>query len=223
MASVVRSEQARAGGQVSVIRADGGLKVWHECREDELTATTTSGLIRQADDADLPALAIDFGPEGLYRDRLKRQAAGKGVLLTYCLDESGPPMGVVYVWLEDAEEPEVREELPGVPLLMHLKVHHDMRGWGIGTALVREAERLVVGRGGERIALGVDPNNINAISLYTRLGYQEWPHGLVATHQVEFHKRRRRRYNEECRIFVKQLVAEPVKADATLVSAVVGG
>lgn len=171
--------------------------------------TDTSGLIRPAVDADLSALAADFGPEGLYRDRLKRQADDKGVLLTYRLHEDGPPEGVIYVWLEPAEEDEVRARLPGVPLLMHLKVHHDRRGWGIGTALVDAAESFIIGLGKDQVALGVDPGNVNAKSLYRHLGYEEWPHGTVATHQVEYRLRRRRRYNETCLIFVKRLPARP--------------
>lgn len=157
----------------------------------------------------MAALAAgDLGPEALYRDRLKRQQAGKGQLLIYRLIPGGPPDGVVYLWLDDAEEEEVRTWLPGAPLIMHLKVHHDRRGWGIGTELMHAAEQVAAANGRSRIALGVDPGNFNAISLYKHLGYQEWPHGLVVTHQIEFRPRRRRKYNEKCLILVKPLSTE---------------
>jgi GNAT superfamily N-acetyltransferase len=188
--------------------------------------TTANGLIRPADDADLQAL-VQFGPEGLYRERLAHQAAGNGALLTFRLTESGRPEGVVYVWWADAEEHEVRWHLPDVPLLMQLKVSQNMRGWGIGTMLVTAAEELVVNkRGRDRIALGVGPDNHRAIRLYQKLGYEEWEHGLVVTHRVEYRPRRRRRYDENCLMFVKRLV--PVTETATagrsasLLSAVAG-
>jgi ribosomal protein S18 acetylase RimI-like enzyme len=162
--------------------------------------------IRDAVESDVAELvAEDFGPEGLYRDRLRLQHAGKGRLLIYRLDPAGPPDGVVFLWLDEAEEEEVRTRLPNVPLIMHLKVHQGRRGCGIGTELMHEAGRIAVAAGRTQIALGVDPSNHSAIELYKRLGYVEWPYGLVDTHQVEFRQRRRRRYNEKCLIFVKPL------------------
>jgi hypothetical protein len=32
-----------------------------------------------------------------------------------------------YLWLEEAEEPELREYLPDVPLLTHVEIHEDYR------------------------------------------------------------------------------------------------
>ncbi len=172
-----------------------------------MTAPTVCEQIRPAIEADVAELVAEgFGPEGLYRDRLRRQEGGNGWLLIYRLDPAGPPEGVVYLWLDEADEAEIRTCLPGVPLVMNLKVHHDRRGYGIGTELMHEVEHVAAAAGRTQIALGVDPNNTNAVSLYKHLGYEEWPYGLVGTHQVvEFRPRRRRRYNEECLIFVKTL------------------
>jgi GNAT superfamily N-acetyltransferase len=179
-----------------------------------------SSTITAAVQADVDALvAENLGPEGLYRDRLKKQEAGKGWLLVHRLDAVEPPGGVIFLWLDDAEEDAVRTRLPGVPLIMHLKVHPGRRGFGIGTELMHEAERMAAALGRTEIALGVDPGNTNAIRLYQHLGYSEWPHGLVDTHQVEYRARcsvwsngsgaatrwRRRYYNEKCLIFVKPL------------------
>jgi ribosomal protein S18 acetylase RimI-like enzyme len=176
--------------------------------EDELTAPTVRKRIRPAVEDDLAALVAEgFGPEGLYRDRLEMQQEGNGQLLIYRLDPEGsphePPDGVVFLWLREAEEQKVRKRLPGVPLIMHLKVHHDRRGYGIGTELMNEAERIAAEAGKTRIALGVDASNANAIALYRRLGYREWPHGPVVTHRSEYRERRKRRYLELCLIFVK--------------------
>jgi ribosomal protein S18 acetylase RimI-like enzyme len=171
-----------------------------------LPATTKCDRVELAVEADLDALvAEDFGPRGLYDDRLTMQHAGEGQLLIYRLDPMGPPDGVVFLWLATAEEEQVRTWLPGVPLLMHLKVHPSRRGYGIGTELMNEVERIAAELGHAQLALGVDPKNTNAIGLYQRLGYQEWSHGLVVTHRTEYRERRRRRYLERCLIFVKQL------------------
>jgi ribosomal protein S18 acetylase RimI-like enzyme len=182
------------------------VKSWRESREDELTAPTVRKQIRPAVESDVAALVLeDADLEGLYRDRVERQEREQGRLLIFREQEQEPPVGIVYLWLEDAEEEEVRTRLPGVPLIMHLKVHESRQRRGIGTALMEEAERIAAKAGKTRIALGVDPDNENAIRLYRRLGYREWDHGLVETHRVEFHEDGECRYDEKCLIFVKPL------------------
>ncbi|MCR3748949.1 Acetyltransferase (GNAT) family protein [Lentzea californiensis] len=88
-------------------------------------------------------------------------------------------VGDVYLWLEEAEEPEIQAHLPGTPLLTHLEVHSDLRRKGVGTRLIRAAERLLAGRGYRDVALAVVVGNVDVERLYTRLGFQEWPHGHV--------------------------------------------
>lgn len=54
-----------------------------------------------------------------------------------------------------------------------LCVHERYRGYGIGTALLREAEKAAKQRGYSRISLNVDRNNPYAKKLYESLGYKE--------------------------------------------------
>lgn len=85
----------------------------------------------------------------------------------------------VYLWLEPAEEPEIRDHLPGVPLTTHLEVHPERRRQGIGTSIVDAAEQLLVRCGFREVALAVEVTNTSAAKLYSRLGHEEWPHPPV--------------------------------------------
>ncbi|MDT8913991.1 GNAT family N-acetyltransferase [Amycolatopsis sp. PS_44_ISF1] len=142
-----------------------------------------SALVRPAGPADLGVLAAALGEPRYFEDRLTRQAAGLGVLLTAW---RGPqPAGVLYLWLEDAEEAPIRWHLPRVPLLTHLEVREGLRNQGIGRALVEAAEQRLVGDGHERGALAVRTDNQRAARLYRRLGYRDWGRGTVVCHSFD--------------------------------------
>ena len=81
------------------------------------------------------------------------------------------------VWAP-ADEPEVRERLPGVPLMFWLRVDEPFRRQGIGTALIREAESVLRRRGHRRVLIGVDQANLPARRLYLSLGYRPALTGL---------------------------------------------
>jgi ribosomal protein S18 acetylase RimI-like enzyme len=157
--------------------------------------------IREADDTDLVALVEHLGQREYFTDRLARQAAKRGILLTAWQDAR--PLGDVYLWLEPAEEPEIRDRLPGVPLLTHLEVHRDHRHLGLGTALVGAAERELADQGHDRVALAVEQHNDAVARFYDHLGFREWPFGLVTclTHPENGEPR----MVEICRILVKGL------------------
>ena len=156
---------------------------------------------RPARDEDLAALVEELGQEQFFTDRLARQAAGHGLLLTAWQEDR--PVGDVYLWWEPAEEPEIREHLPGVPLLNHLEVHPTFRKHGIGTGLTTAAERELAARGFSEVALAVEEGNTDAMRLYERLRYREWPHGKVVclTHPEDG----RPRAVEICHVLVKDL------------------
>jgi GNAT superfamily N-acetyltransferase len=137
-----------------------------------------------ATEADLPALVADMPQQELLADRLLRQARGDGQLLV--MRDNGRPIGMVYLWREPADEPEIREHLPGVPLIMHFEVLKEYRGNGIGTRLLRHAEQRLRDAGHSRVALGVNPKNRDAIRLYLRHGYRQWPYGDVTTDGDEY-------------------------------------
>lgn len=133
--------------------------------------------IRRARPTDLDVLIRELGQRRVFDDRISRQKRGLGMLLTAW--RGVRPIGVLYLWLEDAEEPELRRHIRGTPILNHLEIHPDFRGGGTGTKLIKGAERRLRMLGFDEVALAVEVTNRRAARLYARLGYREWPHSTV--------------------------------------------
>lgn len=92
---------------------------------------------------------------------------------------AGHAVGAVYLWLEPADEPEIRDYLPGVPFLNHLQVAAPYRNHNVGTMLVTATERTAADLGHRQLALAVGLLNPKAEHLYRRLGYRRWAQGQV--------------------------------------------
>jgi GNAT superfamily N-acetyltransferase len=134
-------------------------------------------VVRVAARTDLESLTRSLGEAAYYADWLRRQYTERGELLIAFLHER--PVGAIYLWLEDADEPEIRRHLPGVPLLRHLRVSRPRRRQRIGTRLITVAEARLRALGHATVALAVDVSNKEAARLYHRLGYRDWSHGKV--------------------------------------------
>jgi len=63
---------------------------------------------------------------------------------------------------------------PGTGALWQLSTHPDLRGLGLGTRLIKEAEERIKARGLSRAVVGVEDDNARARALYMRLGYRPW-------------------------------------------------
>ncbi|KJS53527.1 GCN5 family acetyltransferase [Streptomyces rubellomurinus subsp. indigoferus] len=61
---------------------------------------------------------------------------------------------------------------PGAGMLWQLSVHPALQSCGIGTLLIRAAERRIGARGLTRAELRVEEDNPRARALYERLGYR---------------------------------------------------
>lgn len=146
--------------------------------EGPFTRTMNDLVVKVAAEADLEPLVKALGDAGYYADWLARQDEGRGELLIASLHDR--PVGAIYLWLEDADEPEIRAHLPGVPLLRHLRVLRPRQRQRIGTRLINVAEDRLRALGYTQIALAVDVTNVDAARLYYRLGYQQWAFGEVA-------------------------------------------
>lgn len=160
--------------------------------------------IRPADpDNDLDVLVQELGQQDFFNDRISRQKTGHGVLLIAWLRDR--PIGDAYLWMEAAEEAEIRTQLPGVPLLTHVEIHERYRSQGIGTKLIIKAEDFLMHEHGyDRVALAVEINNQRATDLYTRLGYHDWENGLVSCHPYDDGGGSRLPV-DVCRVLVKKL------------------
>lgn len=164
----------------------------------------SDALIRPAEQADLSVLIGTFGDEDFFCDRMARQHAGRGVLLTAWIQQD--PIGCAYLWMEPADEPDIREHLPGVPLLNRVEIRADHRNLGHGSELIWEAERILADRGCCQVALAVRTDNFDAYRLYKRMGYQEWPYSLVkCMYEVRVSGITRKYGLEKCYVMVKTL------------------
>src|SRR5947199_8043616 len=95
--------------------------------------------------------------------RLESLLAGGDVI---ALLSGGPPVGVALMTLR----PNVWHPGP-VALLDELYVTPEMRGHGIGSALLRAAEAMVGQRGAELLEINVDGDDTGARRFYERHGY----------------------------------------------------
>ncbi|WP_211770140.1 GNAT family N-acetyltransferase [Kutzneria sp. CA-103260] len=155
-----------------------------------------------------PALVAAGGQAGYIADRLARQAADHGVLLAAWLD--GRPVGCVYLWLEDAEEEEIRRHLPDIPLITHLEVFEPDRNQGYGKRLVRAGEQELHRRGLAVAALAVEYSNKRAVRFYERLGYQDWGREFVDCNRRDWHEDGTFTDTpEKCYVFTKSLTDAP--------------
>lgn len=158
--------------------------------------------IRVAEHTDMPRIEHNLGANQafFYRNRLTQRC----LVLSAWLH--GEPVAALCVSFEDAEEQEIREHLPGVPLLYRLYVRDDLRSRGIGSALLRHAEDLLTGQGHTAVAVGVDVTNHRAIKLYSGRGYAEWDHGEIATVLESYSDAGElETLPDLCKVFVKRL------------------
>jgi GNAT superfamily N-acetyltransferase len=173
-------------------------------RFSRLNLVTAKVEIRPGSEADLAALVAVLGQRHFFTDHLARQQDGRGVLLVAWLD--GRPVGDVFVAYEPADVPQVRQQLPGVPQLIHLEVLGPLQRRGIGTALIRAAQDTARQLGHEQITLAVGLDNPDARRLYERLGYIDWRHGtIVASWQERDRDGPPVTVSETCHVLVKRL------------------
>lgn len=131
------------------------------------------------DDVDLLEHAIPSpGLSRFHASRFSEQRAGA---CTYLIAWMGArPLGHLVLKWYGCDEAKVRALLPEVPEINSLGVWPpEERGSGVGTLLIRDAERRAAERGYGRVGLAVGVDNLAARRLYQRLGYADWGHGTV--------------------------------------------
>lgn len=93
---------------------------------------------------------------------------------------------------------------PGVGTLWRLGVHPALQSCGIGTLLIRSAERRIGARGLTRAELAVAESNPRARALYERLGYRAFGREL-GSWDVEAEDGTLQRYETMCTLMRKDL------------------
>ncbi|MBD0693672.1 GNAT family N-acetyltransferase [Streptomyces sp. CBMA123] len=119
--------------------------------------------VRALTDADLPSCGWS-GSAKHVRDlvrQVRRAESGEIDYLAACTPD-GHPVALCGIDYASA---------PGAGILWQLGVHPDLRSRGIGTLLIRAAERRIAARGLGRAELAVEEDNPRARALYERLGY----------------------------------------------------
>ena len=137
-------------------------------------------VIRACDGRDLDALEEQIASPGrsrLHWARFAEQQSGESVYLIAW--RGGEPVGHLNLRWYGSRSPSVATRLERCPEINALGVRPELQNQGIGTALVREAERLAAERSYPRICLGVGIDNFGARRLYERLGYRYWSHGTI--------------------------------------------
>ncbi|RKE17264.1 N-acetyltransferase [Streptomyces sp. TLI_171] len=121
-------------------------------------------VVRDLVEADLPACDWAGSPKHVRElvQQIRRAGAGEVDYLAVCTPV-GLPVAVGGVDYTVA---------PGAGTLWQLGVHPALQSCGIGTLLIRSAERRIAGRGLDRAELAVEESNPRARALYERLGYR---------------------------------------------------
>jgi GNAT superfamily N-acetyltransferase len=120
--------------------------------------------IRPCVDADLEALERAF-PNGGHEQHAHH--AYRTYLVAWDEDR---PIGVAVILWDGPFHPDVRAALPDAVEISNVHVHDDHRGRGVGTALIRDAERRI---DHGTVTVGVGVENPDADRLYRRLGYAD--------------------------------------------------
>jgi GNAT superfamily N-acetyltransferase len=161
--------------------------------------------IREAGGADVRQLVVNSDDRRYLLDHLGRQ---HGVLLFAF--RRGAFAGHLFLRLVAPEEPELREKLPGVPLLERLRVMDSHQRSGIARGLIAAAEQRLSAFGHTRVALGVHPDNQVAINLYRTLSFTVWREQTLTTFREHVKEDGSTvREEEPCLVFVKDLLSLP--------------
>ncbi len=128
-------------------------------------------LIREctADDVESLEELSPSGPNGEHARRLERQTAGAE---TYLLAWYGGVLaGHGAVLWHGCVDADVRAAFPDCPEIYGLGVRCELRGRGVGMALIEAAEDRARRRGLRWVGISVNSDNTSASRLYERLGY----------------------------------------------------
>jgi ribosomal protein S18 acetylase RimI-like enzyme len=126
-----------------------------------VTQTVT---IRPCEERDLGRFDALGSPQHAEYCREQHARGAEALAILVATDERDRPVGKLHLDFETRAR-------DGAAVLIAAAVAPELRGRGIGTALVNAAEELVCSRGFGAIVLGVEDWNPRARRLYEHLGY----------------------------------------------------
>ncbi len=132
--------------------------------------------IRPMEARDLPAVAgieaatfPDPWTVPMFEDELRRPESRAWIVC----EAGGELIGFAGVWIaETAESAAGPAPVPRIAHLLDIAVRSDLRGRGLGTALLAAAMSTAVDMAADRMTLEVRPSNRIAIALYARGGFE---------------------------------------------------
>lgn len=159
--------------------------------------------IRAAREDDLPNLEW-YGQYRHFRRVFHRayqdQVAGDRLLLV--ADMQGFPIGQLFINFQNGSRSQTSTGRSAY--LYAFRVMAMFRGQGIGTLLLREAERMTAERGIHTLSIAVARTNTRALQLYERMGYHRY--AVDEGHwQYSDHKGVIRHIHEPCWLLEKSL------------------
>lgn len=169
--------------------------------------TTKSLGIRPATRADIPpleALPFSGGLPSKHRDRVERQDRGEALYLLALLGDR--IIGHLLLKWDGPHSAQIRRLVPSCAEIEDFVVAPDLRGQGVGSALLKAADDRCRERGVTRVGLGVGLENPSARAIYEHRGY-----GLVpgSEHRVSWLQPdgtgREVEAHEDCVYLVKEL------------------
>jgi ribosomal protein S18 acetylase RimI-like enzyme len=157
-------------------------------------------VLRAATPEDLPKLEW-YGQykhfRNLFRRTFREQEAGHRIMLL--ADSNNFPIGHVFIQFKE-DSPDEK----GRAYLYSFRVMEMFRRYGIGTALLQEAENITLDHGLEWTTIAVAKNNDGARRLYERLGYRIYNEDSGRWSYLD-HKGIVRHVNEPCWMLHKKL------------------
>jgi ribosomal protein S18 acetylase RimI-like enzyme len=160
-------------------------------------------IFRAAEQSDLPKLEW-YGQYTHFRRVFQRayedQLAGRRLMLL--ADVNGWPIGQVFMQLESLDDMLASSGRRGY--LYSLRVMDAFQRQGLGTALIREAESILISRNYGSVSIAAAKDNPGARRLYERLGFRVFMEDSGRWQYID-HEGHTRQVIEPCWVLEKQL------------------
>lgn len=133
---------------------------------------------------------MDAGGLSVVREMHFLSRLGPGLRVLIALGLTQPPWDLGFVWVEEGRvigsvSTTRSTAYPATWLIANVAVHPDHRRQGIAHALLRATLDLIRGRHGAEAILQVDDDNLGAIALYQRMGFE---HAATHIHWTRPHR-----------------------------------